>query len=91
MLLVYYAAKGGMGEGDVKLAAVLGLWLGAEKGLACLLLAFVVGALVGLGALVLKGQGRNSQLPFGPFLALSGVYCYLYGAKLIAWYGQFFL
>ena len=35
MLLVYWASRGGMGEGDVKLAAVLGLWLGVERGLLC--------------------------------------------------------
>ena len=39
MLIIYYASRGGMGEGDVKLAAVLGLWLGVEQGLLCLLLA----------------------------------------------------
>lgn len=90
MLLIYYAARGGMGEGDVKLAAVLGLWLGVEQGLASLLLAFVSGALGGGLVLLLKGAQPKLQLPFGPFLAGSGLACYLYGAELIGWYSQFF-
>ena len=89
MVLVYYAARGGMGEGDVKLAAVLGLWLGVEQGLACLLLAFVSGAVVG-GVMLLWKQEQGKQLPFGPFLAGSGIACYVHGADMLAWYWQFF-
>ena len=90
MLIIYYASHGGMGEGDVKLAAVLGLWLGMEQGLLCLLLAFVSGALC--GGLLLIWQCQNSQqaLPFGPYLALSALACYVYGKDLLQWYGQFF-
>ena len=89
MVLIYHAARGGMGEGDVKLAAVLGLWLGVEQGLACLLLAFVSGALVGCFLLLCK-PGQGQQLPFGPFLAGSGLACYVHGTAMLAWYGQFF-
>ena len=89
MVLVYYAARGGMGEGDVKLAAVLGLWLGVEQGLACLLLAFVSGAVVG-GVMLLWKKEQGKQLPFGPFLAGSGIACYVNGADMLAWYWLFF-
>ena len=54
MLVIYCVSCGGMGEGDVKLAAVLGLWLGVEQGILCLLLAFVSGALCGCILVVLK-------------------------------------
>ena len=47
MLVLYFASRGGMGEGDVKLAPTLGIWLGLDQGLLCLLLAFVSGGVVG--------------------------------------------
>ena len=47
MLVLYFASRGGMGEGDVKLAPVLGIWLGLAQGLLCLLLAFVSGGEIG--------------------------------------------
>ena len=72
MLVLYFASRGGMGEGDVKLAAVLGLWLGVEKGLACLLLAFVSGAVIGGSIILLQKKDGKKELPFGPYLALSG-------------------
>ena len=89
MLLVYYASRGGMGEGDVKLAAVLGLWLGVEKGLACLLLAFVSGAVIGGSIILLQKKDGKKELPFGPYLALSGFACYMYGNEILVWYGKF--
>ena len=78
-----------MGEGDVKLAAVLGLWLGVEKGLACLLLAFVSGAVIGGSIILLQKNDGKKELPFGPYLALSGFACYMYGNEILAWYGNF--
>ena len=48
MLVLYFASRGGMGEGDVKLAPALGIWLGLEQGLLCLLLAFISGGVVGV-------------------------------------------
>lgn len=90
MLLLYLFSRGGMGEGDVKLAAVLGCWLGWERGLACLLLAFAGGALVGL-ALLACGRAQGKQaLPFGPFLCAAGLVCHLQGARLVAWYWSLF-
>lgn len=89
MLVIYFASRGGMGEGDVKLAAVLGLWLGVRQGLACLLLAFVSGALCGAFWLLFHGKHKQ-QIPFGPYLALSALISYCYGKDLLAWYQQFY-
>ena len=84
MLVIYFASRGGMGEGDVKLAPALGLWLGLEQGLAGLLLAFVGGGIVGA---VLMACGRRRQLlPFGPFLCAGAVAAYFWGAELVMWY-----
>ena len=89
MLVLYFASRGGMGEGDVKLAAVLGLWLGVEQGILCLLLAFVSGAVCGCILVVLKYKNSKQALPFGPYLALGAIICYVYGEALLCWYGQF--
>lgn len=86
MLAVYFASRGGMGEGDVKLALALGFWLGWERGLLCLLLAFVGGACVGLALLAGGRAQRNKALPFGPFLCAAGLACHLEGARLLSWY-----
>lgn len=84
MLAIYFASRGGMGEGDVKLAAALGVWLGVEQGLACLLLAFVGGGAVGL-ALLACGE-RRRMIPFGPFLCAAAAMAYFWGRELVAWY-----
>ena len=89
MLIIYCFSCGGMGEGDVKLAAVLGLWLGVEQGILCLLLAFVSGAVCGCILVVLKYKNSKQALPFGPYLAMSAIICYVYGEALLRWYGQF--
>ena len=84
MLAIYFASRGGMGEGDVKLAAALGVWLGVEQGLACLLLAFVGGGAVGL--LLLACGERRRMIPFGPFLCAAAAMAYFWGGELVAWY-----
>jgi leader peptidase (prepilin peptidase) / N-methyltransferase len=80
-------APRGMGMGDVKLAAVLGLFLGREVGLA-LLAALALGSLVGAAVIARRGarQGRKTAIPFGPFLAAGGVVALLAGEPLLDWY-----
>jgi leader peptidase (prepilin peptidase)/N-methyltransferase len=73
-LLAALAYPRGMGMGDVKLAGVMGLYLGRGVGLA-VLVGLVAGVLVG-GVIVARvgaKQGRKTAVPFGPFLALGGV------------------
>lgn len=70
----------GMGFGDVKLSGVIGLhlaWLGWDELVVGAFAAFVVGAVVGIGLIVLGGGGRKTKVPFGPFMlagALLGVF-----------------
>jgi leader peptidase (prepilin peptidase)/N-methyltransferase len=81
--LVY---PGGMGMGDVKLAAVMGLYLGAAV-IPAMLVAVFVGAVVGLALIALHGSGeRKRAIPFGPYLALGGVVGLLAGDELNSWY-----
>jgi leader peptidase (prepilin peptidase) / N-methyltransferase len=86
LLVAALAYSGGMGMGDVKLAAVMGLYLGRAVAPA-LLVAFVVGALVGVGLMLRHGAAARKQaLPFGPFLALGGVVGLLAGDEMLDWY-----
>jgi leader peptidase (prepilin peptidase)/N-methyltransferase len=81
------ARPGGMGMGDVKLAGVLGLFLGAPVAVA-LLVALVAGVLASAVIVARKGvaAGRRTAVPFGPFLALGGVAAVLAGQPLLHWY-----
>jgi leader peptidase (prepilin peptidase)/N-methyltransferase len=76
----------GMGLGDVKLAAVMGLFLGRNVAPA-MLVALLAGALVGLAMIAREGAAaRKRAIPFGPFLALGGVVGLLAGDQLVDWY-----
>ena len=76
----------GMGLGDVKLAAAMGVFLGRNVAPA-ILVALLAGSLVGLAMIAREGAAaRKRAIPFGPFLALGGVVGLLYGDQLVDWY-----
>lgn len=86
LFLVAVAYPRGMGMGDVKLAAVMGLYLGRSVAPA-LLIGFAAGALVGLALIARRGaSARKQAVPFGPFLALGGVVGLWYGTAIVDWY-----
>ena len=91
MLLLYFVSRGGMGEGDVKLAPALGIWLGLEQGLLCLLLAFISGGIVGALLLLCRRGKLKQAIPFGPFLCAAAVTAYFWGREIITWYWRMFL
>ena len=91
MLGIYWASRGGMGFGDVKLAFVLGVWLGLEQSFLCLLLAFILGGVVGVVLLLTGLKTRKDAIPFGPYLCVSGWVSLLCGKELIAWYCSLWL
>lgn len=74
--------KEGMGYGDFKLLGALGAWLGWQSLPAIILLSSVVGAIVGIGLIVLARQGRNVPIPFGPYLAAAGLIALFWGQAL---------
>ena len=91
LLAAALARPGGMGMGDVKLAGVLGLFLGSAIAPA-LLVALLSGTLVGAAIIARKGAaGRKIAIPFGPFLALGGVFGLLAGDPIVTWYLESFL
>jgi leader peptidase (prepilin peptidase) / N-methyltransferase len=91
LLLAALAYPGGMGMGDVKLAALMGLYLGSAV-VPAVLVALIAGALVGVGVILREGTaGRKRRIPFGPFLALGGLVGLLAGDQIVDWYLQTFL
>jgi leader peptidase (prepilin peptidase) / N-methyltransferase len=89
LLVAAVAYPAGMGMGDVKLAAVMGLFLGRLVGPA-LFIGFAGGALVGIAIVAARGPAARKQgVPFAPFLALGGLLALLFGAGLIDWYADF--
>jgi leader peptidase (prepilin peptidase) / N-methyltransferase len=86
LLVFALAYPRGMGMGDVKLAAVMGLFLGRAV-VPALVVAVLAGALVGLVLLAAHGsEARKRAVPFGPFLALGGVVGLLAGDQILDWY-----
>ncbi|MEZ0369682.1 MAG: A24 family peptidase, partial [Candidatus Sericytochromatia bacterium] len=81
---IWLLQKEGMGGGDVKLAVLLGIWLGPARLMVALGLAFVTGSLVGLLLLAIYRQSR--PFPFGPFLVLGGLASLSVGDSLLSWY-----
>jgi leader peptidase (prepilin peptidase) / N-methyltransferase len=77
----------GLGMGDVKLAGVLGLYLGSSVAVA-LFAGVITGAVVGLGVMAKLGvaKGRKTAIPFGPFLATGGMVAILVGPQIVHWY-----
>ena len=76
--------KEGMGYGDFKLLAALGAWLGWQALPQIILLSSLVGVIVGVSMIVLKGRDKNIPIPFGPYLASAGFIALLWGDKLSA-------
>ena len=86
LFLVALAYPQGMGLGDVKLTATMGLFLGRAVAPA-LLFALLAGSMVGLALIARHGaQARKMAIPFGPFLALGGVVAMLAGDQLLDLY-----
>ncbi|MDP2910421.1 MAG: prepilin peptidase [bacterium] len=91
LMIVLISRGKWMGVGDIKLAFLIGLLLGWPNTLLALFLAFLIGAIIGLGLIILKKKTIKSELPFGPFLIL-GIYIALFfGEKMINWYLSLFL
>ena len=78
--------KEGMGYGDFKLLGLLGAWLGWQSLPAVILLSSLVGAVVGIALIVVRGQDRNVPIPFGPYLAAAGWIALIWGDTLIRTY-----
>jgi leader peptidase (prepilin peptidase)/N-methyltransferase len=91
LLLAALAYPAGMGMGDVKLAGVMGLYLGLSVAPG-MLVAFLTGSLVGIAIMLRDGSGaRKKGVPFAPFLALGGLVALVAGPELVDLYSHAFL
>jgi prepilin signal peptidase PulO-like enzyme (type II secretory pathway) len=81
-----------IGGGDVTLGIVLGLLAGsASRALLLVFIASLLGTLVAIPLIVTKKAGRNTRLPFGPFLMLAAIIVVLFGRAILDWYIGHFL
>lgn len=91
-LAIYLVSKGRwMGFGDVKLAFLLGVFLGWPSILVALFAAFCLGAVVGLVLIAFKKKVLKSEVPFAPFLILGTAIAFFFGSPIIHWYLNLFL
>ncbi len=90
LLLVAIVTNGGMGGGDIKLAAMMGAFLGWAGLLSGLLLGFVAGAVFGGLLLAFGVKRRKDLMAFGPFLAAGGLAAAFWGQLIVNWYLRVF-
>ncbi len=89
--IVAFTRGQGMGEGDIKLALLIGLISGWPHGVTALFLSFIIGALFGCTLVLLKRKGMREAIPFGPFLSLGAFIALLWGEQLLSWYLNAFI
>jgi leader peptidase (prepilin peptidase)/N-methyltransferase len=88
---VAFLYPGGMGFGDVKLAGLLGLflgWLGWSSVLVGTFAGFLLGGLVGVALVAVGRAGRKTAVPFGPFLLAGALLAVFAADRVAAWYGS---
>ncbi|GAA5416239.1 type 4 prepilin-like proteins leader peptide-processing enzyme [Paraliobacillus ryukyuensis] len=86
VFVIILVSKGGMGAGDMKLLAVLGIVLGYKGILLTFFLATLLGAIITLILLLLKKVQRKTPVPFGPFICMAACVTYFFGYDIITWY-----
>ncbi len=82
VLFKWAMGKEGMGEGDMELLAMIGSFLGPLGVWAALMVGSLTGLVAGGGYVLTRGKGRETRIPFGPFLAL-GAAMYLFSKPVI--------
>lgn len=78
--------KDGLGGGDIKFLAMVGAFLGIEGAVMTIVLASMVGSVVGLFLIVAKGRKGTTAIPFGPFLSAGAAVAFFFGPALWQWY-----
>jgi leader peptidase (prepilin peptidase)/N-methyltransferase len=85
-LLIAIVSRGGMGWGDVKLAALIGLATGFPLVFLAIIMAAILGGIVAVALVIAKKRERREAIPFGPFLALATMITLLWGTNIMSWY-----
>lgn len=79
-------SRGGMGGGDIKMMAMVGSLMGWKSVLLTTFMGSLTGAVFGVLLMILKGKGRKTKIPFGPFLAIGSVITLFFGQEILYWY-----
>jgi len=85
-LLIAIVSRGGMGWGDVKLAALIGLATGFPLVFLAIIMGAILGGIVAVALVIAKKRKRRETIPFGPFLALAAMITLLWGSNILNWY-----
>jgi leader peptidase (prepilin peptidase)/N-methyltransferase len=88
--IVFLINPRGMGMGDIKLAALIGLVTGLPLVIAALLTGILIGGLVAIILLLLGKKGRKDVIPYGTFLAIGPIIALFWGNEILNWYLGFF-
>ena len=86
LFLIAIVSRGGMGWGDVKLAALIGLATGFPLVFFSLIMGAILGGIVAVALIIAKKKTRRETIPFGPFLALAAMITLLWGSNILNWY-----
>jgi leader peptidase (prepilin peptidase)/N-methyltransferase len=81
--------KEAMGGGDVKLAAMIGAFIGWKLIILSLFIGFFIGAVMGMILIMAKIKSKEDLIPFGPFIVLGSLISFLWGNDILAWYFGF--
>ena len=85
-LLIAVVSRGGMGWGDVKLAALIGLATGFPMVFLAIIMAAILGGVVAVVLLATRRRGRREMIPFGPFLVVAAMVTLVWGSNILGWY-----
>ena len=85
-LLIALVSRGGMGWGDVKLAALIGLATGFPMVFVAIIMAAILVGIVAVALLAARKRSRRQMIPFGPFLAVAAMVTLLWGSNILSWY-----
>ena len=85
-LLIAIVSRGGMGWGDVKLAALIGLATGFPLVFLAIIMGAILGGIVAVALMIVKKRKLKETIPFGPFLALAAMVTLLWGSNILSWY-----
>jgi leader peptidase (prepilin peptidase)/N-methyltransferase len=85
-LLIAIVSRGGMGWGDVKLAALIGLATGFPLVFFSVIMGAILGGIVAVALVISKKRKRRQTIPFGPFLAVAAMITLLWGSNIMSWY-----
>jgi len=91
LFLIAVLSRGGMGGGDIKLGALIGLFLGWKLMFLSLFIAAFLASAAGIYLMIIKKKSRKDAVPFGPFLSLGAFISLLWGNHLILGYIKYFI